>query len=150
MTYQVVKRYGHQEGWSCTFRQWRATHSHCKYIHGYPLAFEIAFECETLDTRNWCLDFGGLKPLKSWLQSIFDHKLLVAEDDPEIQSFKAMRIQGIADIVILPDVGCEKFSELVYYEADRILQEMGEKPRVRVKSVRVSEHEGNSAIYTRD
>jgi 6-pyruvoyltetrahydropterin/6-carboxytetrahydropterin synthase len=84
------------------------------------------------------------------LQSIFDHKLLVAEDDPEIQSFKAMRIQGIADIVILPDVGCEKFSELVYYEADRILQEMGEKPRVRVKSVRVSEHEGNSAIYTRD
>jgi 6-pyruvoyltetrahydropterin/6-carboxytetrahydropterin synthase len=148
--YQVVKRYGHEEGWSCTFRQHRATHSHCRFIHGYPLAFEITFECEFLDARNWCIDFGGLKPLKAWLQSMFDHKMLVAEDDPQIEFFKLIADGGnaIADIVIVPDVGCEKFAEMAYYEADRILGEIGEKPRVKLRSVRVSEHGGNSAIFS--
>lgn len=146
--YYVVKRYGHEEGWSCTFRQWRADHSHCQFIHGYPLAFEITFECDVLDARNWCLDFGGLKPLKSWLQATFDHKMLVAEDDPQLDYFKDMVKAAIADIVIVPDVGCEKFAEMAFNEADRILGEIAEKPRVRLKSVRVSEHGGNSAIFS--
>jgi len=146
--YQVVKRYGHEEGWSCTFRQWRADHSHCKYIHGYPLAVEITFGCEHLDARNWCMDFGGLRPLKTWLQNTFDHKMIVAEDDPEIELFHTLINNKIADVVFVRDVGCEKFAEMVYYEAERILKEIGEWPRVRLLSVKISEHGGNSAVYT--
>jgi 6-pyruvoyltetrahydropterin/6-carboxytetrahydropterin synthase len=147
--YLVIKRYGHEEGWSCTFRQHRADHSHCRFIHGYPLAIEITFACDYLDARNWCMDFGGLKELKGWLQATFDHKMLVAEDDPQLEFFRMMA-QGpaaIADIVIVPDVGCEKFAELIYYETARILEAVGETPRVWVRSVRVSEHGGNSAVY---
>jgi 6-pyruvoyltetrahydropterin/6-carboxytetrahydropterin synthase len=146
---QIIKRYGHEEGWSCTFRQHRAAGSHCRFIHGYPLAFAITFECEFLDERNWVLDFGGLKPLKSWLQATFDHKMLVAEDDPQLLVFKSMAVgvDAIADIVIVPDVGCEKFAEMTYYQADRILGEIGEKPRVWIKSVAVSEHGGNTAVF---
>jgi 6-pyruvoyltetrahydropterin/6-carboxytetrahydropterin synthase len=148
--YRVVKTYGNDNGWSCTFRQWRAHDSHCHFIHGYSLGFELTFECETLDSRNWCLDFGGLKELKAWMQSMFDHRLLVAEDDPKLDLFRQLVKEGIADITIVAATSCEKFAEMVYMEAARLLDKLGEWPRVRLVSVRVSEHGGNSAIYLGD
>ena len=39
------------DGYSTAFRQWRATHSHCKYIHGYALKFKVWFEGD-LDEKN--------------------------------------------------------------------------------------------------
>lgn len=145
--YQVIKRYGHSEGWSCTFRQWQAEHSHCRFIHGYPLAFEFTFECETLDTRQWVIDFGGLKGLKDWLQRQFDHKLLVAEDDPDIELFKTMGKKKLADIVIVEAVGCEKFAEIAWIYANGMLAAQGITDRVKLVSVRCAEHDGNSAVY---
>jgi 6-pyruvoyltetrahydropterin/6-carboxytetrahydropterin synthase len=143
--YQVIKRYGHEEGWSCTFRQWRADHSHCKFIHGYPLAFEFTFECDSLDARNWVFDFGGLKELKEWLKDTFDHKMLVAEDDPLLELFQSLKSHAVADIVVVPATSCEAFAELAFRYATDILA--SEEPRVRLHSVKVSEHGGNSAIY---
>lgn len=35
VTYQVVKKYGHNIGLSCAFRQFRAKGSHCLFIHGF-------------------------------------------------------------------------------------------------------------------
>lgn len=144
--YQVIKRYGYEEGWSCTFRQHRAVGSHCRFLHGYPLSFEFKFECEDLDSRNWCLDFGGLKELKTWLQDTFDHKMLVAQDDPLIDRLKEMN-GIIADIVIVPHVGCEMFARMAYSAADRVLMSIGEAPRVKLVSVTVSEHGSNFALY---
>jgi 6-pyruvoyltetrahydropterin/6-carboxytetrahydropterin synthase len=148
MPYRVIKRYGHEEGWSCTFRQHRAEHSHCKFIHGYPLAIELTFECETLDHRNWVVDFGGFKPLKAWLQSIFDHKMLVATDDPHVDLFKTMVDKELADIVFVPRVGCEAFAEMIFGKAEHFLVDSGDYPRVQLASVKVSEHGGNSAVFT--
>jgi 6-pyruvoyltetrahydropterin/6-carboxytetrahydropterin synthase len=145
--YQVIKRYGHDQGWSCTFRQWRADHSHCRFVHGYPLAFEFVFGCYRLDDKNWVIDFGGLKPLKDWLQDTFDHKMLVAEDDPALDAFIAMQQAGIADIKFVPHVGCEKFAELAFQHAEQILRGIRGDRKVHLESVMVSEHFGNSAIY---
>ena len=80
------KTYTHATGHSCAFRQWRAD-SHCNLIHGYALQFEFTFGGSELDERNWIVDFGGLKPLKEWLKHMFDHTYLVAEDDPELDTF---------------------------------------------------------------
>lgn len=63
MKYISTKQYGHELGLSCAFRQWKAD-SHCKYIHGYALAFKFKFETDTLDSNNWVVDFGNLKELK--------------------------------------------------------------------------------------
>ncbi len=41
--YRSTKMYDHNEGLSCCFRQWRATDSHCRLIHGYALAFKFVF-----------------------------------------------------------------------------------------------------------
>ena len=76
MPYYSTKTYGHNIGLSAVFRQPHADHSHCKYLHGYSLAFKFTFGCSDLDNKNWAVDFGGLKPLKQWLEDSFDHKFM--------------------------------------------------------------------------
>jgi 6-pyruvoyltetrahydropterin/6-carboxytetrahydropterin synthase len=147
--YQSTKSYGHDIGLSCCFRQWRAQ-SHCKFLHGYALAVSFKFEALALDTRNWVVDFGSLKSLKGWLQDTFDHKLLVAEDDPALQEMMALAALGAADVVVVPACGCEKFAEMIYEAAEVWLSDNGYSPRCRLVSVEVREHGANSAIYTKE
>lgn len=90
--YQSTKTYGTDRGLSCCFRQWKATHSHCSTLHGYSLGFKFVWESETLDSRNWVFDFGGMKPIKNWLDYMFDHTVLVAEDDPALDFYKQMAL----------------------------------------------------------
>lgn len=146
-----TKTYGNDRGLSCAFRQWRSTHSHCSLIHGYSIGIKLIFECDTLDERNWVMDFGGLTKFKAWTEHMFDHTLCVAEDDPEFQTL--MLLDGnIADIRVVPAVGCERFAEMCYNKMSEILnQQITEgtalNKTVRVKSAEVFEHGANSAIY---
>jgi 6-pyruvoyltetrahydropterin/6-carboxytetrahydropterin synthase len=98
------------------------------------------FESETLDDRNWVMDFGGLKAFKEWADWQFDHTLIVAADDPHLPFFQEMNnlvtIRGdndiastvpqergaVCDIRIVEGVGCEKFAELVYNTMQDILE----------------------------
>lgn len=141
-----TKTYGHDLGLSAAFRQWRAD-SHCRFIHGYALSFRFEFEAEELDVRNWVVDFGGLKGLKGMLEDTFDHKLIVAEDDPEIEWFKEAERRGIAEVVVVEAGGCERFAELVYNVTEQWMIDNGFSPRCRLVSVEVKEHGANSAIY---
>jgi 6-pyruvoyltetrahydropterin/6-carboxytetrahydropterin synthase len=169
--YLSTKTYGNDRGLSCCFRQWRSTHSHCSLLHGYSIGIKLIFESHTLDDRNWVMDFGGLKAFKEWSEYMFDHTLCIAEDDPHLEKFKQLAelgLQdqgGICDLRIVPAVGCEKFSELAYKEMDKILKayQRGETytlPNgksfearypvgmyVKLRSVEVFEHAGNSAVY---
>lgn len=148
-TWQSTKTYGHEVGLSCAFRQWRA-HSHCSKMHGYALAFKFVFETEELDSTNWAVDFGGLRSLKGILEDTFDHKTVVAEDDPELAYFQEGHAKGVLDLVVLPAGGCEKFAEFVYEVAEQWLKDAGFAPRCRLASVEVSEHGANSALYMKD
>lgn len=144
--YSSTKTYGHDIGLSSAFRQWRAK-SHCKLIHGYALSIHLVFSASELDENNWVVDFGALKTFRTWLEDTFDHKLLVAEDDPELDTFKLLQDKGLADIVLVPNCGCEAFSSLVYSAANAWLEENGYIPRVKLISVEVREHGANSAVY---
>ena len=144
--YRSTKSYGHSEGLSCAFRQWRATHSHCQLVHGYALAFKFTFVARELDEHNWCFDFGGLKPVKAWLHEMFDHKFLAAEDDPDIERFKQLDEHGLIALRVIPAVGCEAVAHMVFeYVAQFVAQATNR--RVWLEQVEVSEHSGNSAIY---
>ena len=146
--YRSTKTYDHSEGLSCCFRQWRAVGSHCRLVHGYALAFRLVFATRTLDERNWCFDFGGLKPIRAWLHEMFDHTLLVAEDDPHRAELERLATAGLADLRVLPAVGCEAVARLTFeHVAGYVRTETGE--RVWLESVEVSEHGGNSALYER-
>lgn len=142
-----TKTYAHSIGLSSCFRQWRAKDSHCQYLHGYALAIRLEFEADTLDDRQWVVDFGSLKSFKGWLESKFDHKLLVAEDDPKRLHLALLQTLGLAQIVWVPATGCESFARLIFQHGQTWLMDNGYDPRVRMRSVEVSEHGGNSAIY---
>ena len=169
--YVSTKTYGNDRGLSCCFRQWRSTHSHCSLLHGYSIGIRLVFESDTLDDRNWVMDFGGLKAFQQWAEWQFDHTLVIAKDDPHLQKFldlSALGLQdqgGVCDLRIVDAVGCEKFAELAYNTMSKILEayQEGRSWRhpddrvfearypvgkgVRLRSAEVFEHEGNSAIY---
>ena len=141
--YFSIKKYGHERGLSAAFRQWRAD-SHCKFIHGYSLEFEFEFGADELDENNWVVDFGGLKELEIWLRSNFDHKTLVASDDPRISEFELLNNNGIIDMVVVQSTGAEMFAKMAMEYSNKMIQEKyGE--RCWVESVTVREHGANSA-----
>ena len=147
MSYQSTKTFGHHLGLSVAFRQHKAG-SHCRFVHGYALAFRFVFEANELDERHWVVDFGSLQSLKGWLEDTFDHKVIVAEDDPQIAWFREGHRLGVLDLVELPAAGCEKFAEYVFGATETWLEANGYAPRCRLVSVEVMEHGANSAIFT--
>jgi 6-pyruvoyltetrahydropterin/6-carboxytetrahydropterin synthase len=131
----------------------------------------LIFECETLDDKNWGMDFGGLKEFKAWADYMFDHTLVIAQDDPYLELFRKMSWMGhppqsgianhaevkphergaICDLRIVEGVGCEMFAKLCYDKMAELLASGNMRypinPNVRIKSAEVFEHGANSAIY---
>jgi 6-pyruvoyltetrahydropterin/6-carboxytetrahydropterin synthase len=142
------------DGFSTVFRQHKAIDTHCRFFHGYGVSFKVTFEGE-LDDRNWVWDFGGMKRAKTlidgkqpkeWMDDMFDHTMIIAEDDPFIESLKLMDQAGAAQIRILPAVGAEKFAEFIYHKLNDFVNEETEG-RVKISEVEFREHNKNSAIY---
>jgi 6-pyruvoyltetrahydropterin/6-carboxytetrahydropterin synthase len=142
------------DGFSTVFRQWKADGTHCRFLHGYDIEFRITFEGE-LDERNWVWDFGGMKRAnnkidgmspKEWMDYMFDHTFVVAEDDPFKESFMKMDEVGVAQVRVIPAVGAERFAQYVYEKVNEFVQAETEG-RVRVVSVEFMENHKNSAIY---
>ena len=142
------------DGFSTCFRQWRADTTHCQYLHGYDVEFEVTFEGE-LDYRNWVWDFGGMKRAKNliegkqpktWMEYMFDHTVVVAEDDPDMQNFVDMDARGIIQLRVIPAVGAEKFAEYLYHKLNDFVQTETDG-RVKVVKVKFMENHKNSAIY---
>jgi len=149
--FQSIKSF---DGFSTVFRQWKAEETHCKYLHGYGVSFKVWFEGE-LDEKNWVWDFGGMKRAKTkiddmspkeWMDYMFDHTLIVAEDDPFVESFQSMGVHGAAQVRVIPAVGAEKFAEFVFNKLNEFVKTETEN-RVKVIRVEFMEHGKNSAIY---
>jgi len=141
-----TKHYGHNIGLSAVFRQPNADHSHCHLLHGYSLAFTFTFGCDELDNKNWAVDFGGLKPLKAWLEDNFDHKLCVDSADPNITDLYELEEKGLCEIREFNGVGAEKFAQHAFNFADKLIREATDNRCYCVK-VECAEHGANSAIY---
>ena len=146
MKHYSTKHYGHNIGLSAVFRQPNADHSHCHLLHGYSLAFTFTFGCDELDNKNWVVDFGGLKPLKEWLEDSFDHKLCLDVNDPHIDKFRELQELDLAEIRFFKGVGAEKFAEHAFHFADKYIREKTNN-RCYVVRVECAEHGANSAIY---
>jgi 6-pyruvoyltetrahydropterin/6-carboxytetrahydropterin synthase len=142
------------DGFSTVFRQWKAEDTHCRFLHGYGISFKIWFEGD-LDERNWVWDFGGMKRAKgtidgmspkAWMDYMFDHTFVVAEDDPYLQSFLKMDEAGVAQVRVVPATGAERFAQYIYDKVNPFIVEETEG-RVKISKVEFREHGKNSAIY---
>lgn len=132
-------------GFPCTHRQWRAS-SHCRFVHGYSRSFYFEFAARELTPEGWVVDFGGLKELKTWLEYMFDHTFLIAQDDPHLEDFKKLNAEGVIQLRVMPNPGMEGTALFVYEEAMKILKSLyGD--RAWITLVEVSENEKNSAKY---
>ncbi|RPG29019.1 MAG: hypothetical protein CBB72_016325 [Muricauda sp. TMED12] len=148
MAYYSTKTYGHNIGLSACFRQPNA-HSHCKFLHGYALQFKFVFGCDELDDKNWVVDFGGLKPLKQWLEDKFDHKVVLDLEDPMMQYFDNLQAAGLCEITALNGVGVERFAYHAWRFADQLVRRMTDD-RCYCLSAECAEHGANSAIYKQE
>lgn len=144
--YFSTKTYGNSIGLSAVFRQPNASHSHCRFLHGYSLGFRFTFGCEHLDDKNWVVDFGGLKELKQWLQNNFDHKVVLDKNDAHLKDIKELENIGVAEIVVLDGVGAEAFAKHAFDFAEKLIRQKT-NDRCWVESVECFEHGANSAIY---
>ena len=130
---------------SCAFRQPFAQ-SHCRFIHGYRLQAKFWFGCNELDANNWVVDFGGLKELKTTLETVFDHTTIVWREDPELALFKMLGEKGVIDLRIFNDgVGIEMFARFCLNQANELVTK-STNGRCNCIKVEVWEHENNSAI----
>ncbi len=149
--YQSTKIF---DGFSTVFRQWKAETTHCRFLHGYGISFKLWFEGD-LDERNWVWDFGGMKRAKgkidgmspkAWMDYMFDHTFVVAEDDPFLDSFKKMDDAGVAQVRVVPATGAERFAQFIYDKLNPFIEAETER-RVKITKVEFREHGKNSAIY---
>ena len=143
------------DGFSTVFRQWKAEDTHCRFLHGYGISFKVYFEGE-LDEKNWVWDFGGMKRAKTlidgkqpkaWMDYMFDHTVIIAEDDPGMGGWETMDKLGVIQLRIIPATGAEKFAEFIFHKLNNFVKTETNE-RVRVKQVEFREHGKNSAIYS--
>ena len=142
------------DGFSTVFRQWKAKETHCRFLHGYGISFKVYFEGE-LDEKNWVWDFGGMKRAKTlidgkqpkaWMDYMFDHTVIIAEDDPGMGGWETMNKLEVIQLRIIPATGAEKFSEFIFNKLNEFVHTETEG-RVRVTKVKFMEHGKNAAYY---
>lgn len=143
---------------STCHRNWHAANNpnrdsrHCSYIHGYSRYIKFWFK-GNYDTCQWVVDFGNLKDVKKLLEEWWDHAVLIASDDPEIEILKELNDRELIKLTII-DVnnglewgpGIEGSCKHVF---DNIMPIIFEKTcgQAWIEKIEIWEHENNSAIY---
>ena len=132
-------------GYPCAHRKWRHA-GHCSLLHGYSRSFEVWFACSERDENGFVMDFGDLKEPRQWLETHFDHTVLVDADDPLIDQLRALEAAGGCRLVVFDDVGTEGSAKEFYNYLEPWVQQRT-RGRVWVHSVECRENEKNSSIY---
>ena len=147
MKFKSTKRFGPI---TTGHRQWR-DEGHCSYIHGYGRHVRLTFEASTLDKCGWVMDFGDLKDIKNWIEDEWDHRVLIAADDPLIPQLKELEEVGGINLNILPDgyyPGIEESCRYLYDKLSPMIQRKTNN-RVVITRVEIWETEKNQAEYVR-
>jgi len=131
-------------------RQWR-DEGHCKWVHGYGRYVKFTFACNALDDKMWCMDFGDLKWVKKWLEDQWDHRLLLASDDPLLPEFRKLHDLGALNMNVMNVAeghgpGIEASCKFVFDNINPEILRITDN-RVWIHKVEIFEHEFNSAIY---
>ena len=151
VAYKYTSTKEYVDAFPCAYRQWRAD-SHCNKIQGYSFSMKFYFGTDHLDARNWAADYGGLRELKKILEDQFDHTLIVAEDDPELETFKLLQQKRMAKVVVLPALGCEALADMLYKYVNSVYipQYLGEGEADRLWCYRVEVRETQSNMAFRE
>jgi 6-pyruvoyltetrahydropterin/6-carboxytetrahydropterin synthase len=113
--------------------------------HRCTKTYDHVFEADALDANGWVMDFGSLKWVKDFLAATFDHRTVVAADDPDLEWFNEAYKRGIIQLTVVERTGCEAFAKLVFEEVTKGLERSWPERNVRVIEVECREHGANGA-----
>ena len=130
----------------CAHRQWNHK-GHCAYIHGYSRQYTFHFEANEMDEHGWVVGFGDLKNLEKYLLDMYDHTMIISEDDPELSTFQDLHKKGLCDLRVVPEASLEGSAKTALEKANNILVEIT-NGRARCFKVEARENDKNSAIYS--
>lgn len=129
-------------------------HGHCSLIHGHNWSFVVHFTADKLDNNGFVVDFGDIRFIKLILNGMFDHALVLNQNDPKLSFLRQTLASEFANITVVPNCGAEGLAKLVHAVVNEELA--AEKPwdvakrGLRCFSVVVKEDSKNSATYTKD
>jgi len=126
---------------------------HCASIHGYDRTVRMTFSGH-VDENGWIVPFGGLKPVKEFLEYYFDHVTVLPADDPRLEDIpKGMWRDPaglLATLRVLPyGVSMEMSSLFVWEQVNPFIYNLTDG-RCYVSKVECVEHDRNSAFVTVD
>lgn len=121
---------------------------HCRFVHGHNWTAVLEFEAARLDENGFVIDFGKLRPVREWLEKMFDHTTVLSADDPLLPMFSKDQVGGegcgIYDLRVVPDCSCEGLAVLILEGAGKLVHGMT-GGRVSVAKVTLWEDSKNCA-----
>lgn len=150
VAYKYTSTKEYVDAFPVAYRQWRDD-GKCSIVHGYALTFKFYFGANDLDVRNWVQDYGGMRPLKAQLEDWFDHRLLVAQDDPQRELLIALHNAKIAKVTEVEKTGCEGIADFLYkYVNTYFLPNIGKAESERIWCYRVEVRETQANMACRE
>lgn len=124
----------------------------CAYIHGYSRYVQFTFQGD-LDRHQWVQDFGDCKFIKEFIEANWDHRVLVAQSDPQLELLESLHEQNMIALTVIDDVnnngwgpGIEGSCKHLYDVLQPIVSERS-GGRVSIAKIEIWEHENNTASY---
>jgi 6-pyruvoyltetrahydropterin/6-carboxytetrahydropterin synthase len=117
------------DGYSTCFR-YHNSEDESQLLHGTDIKFKFYFEGD-LDNRNWVVDFGIFKRTnhtiiqmqpKEFLSYLFDHTVLISEDDPYKEKFKELDKLGVIQLRIFPSTTPEGIKSYLFPFIDELVR----------------------------
>lgn len=129
-------------------RNWQES-GKCAWTHGHGRIVEITFGASELDNRGTSVSNNDLGVIENWLKNEWDHRILIAHDDPLLPEFNALHELGGINLNIMhspygPSV--EQSSTYVFDKVDHIIKEITNN-RCWVQLVQIWEHYNTAIMY---
>lgn len=140
----------------CSHQQWQDTDQsgvfgtgHCARTHGYSREVHFEFSANEVDEYGWVVGFSSLKPIKQWLEWLFDHTSLWEASDPRIEHIKNINNSldiPIYNLRILPSgVSMEQSALFIALFTVPFINE-ATNGRCWISKIEVKENDKNSGI----
>lgn len=118
----------------------------CRFPHGHSRRIEVTLEADQLDGNDMVCDFKQLKSLVQDFIETLDHAMCVNTEDPQYSFYRDTYERVIAFDGVDPT--SELMAKMVFDRtAAALLQQMGSRTDLKVRSVRIHETESSWAEY---
>lgn len=130
----------------CAHRLVSSWSKKCQQIHGHSYKLELFLQSDKLNEDGMVIDFGQIKQLFQEELEIFDHQLVLSEEDPMLH-FMPIEIE-IDGVVLVPfNPTAENMAKYFFDKLTELFYANEEIRHIKIKSVRIHETETGWAEY---